>query len=164
MSDLIDIRVIDFATPKLARAFKGAVPLVVDVYANYLLGNPRRGLKHYAPYKYVSRKTAYGKPFFSARQRRYVMMLIKRGLITPGKENRTRKIAEGWKKSGAGNIRILRNSTRGAVYLYDDRRQARQLALVGHRKKSQIISDTKKGALANAKKALARHMVRMSGS
>jgi hypothetical protein len=36
-----------------------------------LIGNENSGLKQYAPYKYVSRKKAYGVSFFSDKQRRW---------------------------------------------------------------------------------------------
>jgi hypothetical protein len=49
----------------------GAKGVVAYAVALYLLGNESHGLKHYAPYKHVSRKRAYGVTFFSDKQRRW---------------------------------------------------------------------------------------------
>lgn len=156
MTGIVTVRVEDHVSPKLAAVLRGANTKVINAYADYLMGNERRGLKHYAPYRYVSRKAAYGKTWQSEKQRKYVMMLIKRGIITPGKPNRTRRTASGWQKKGAGNMVLLINRSPGAVWLYDDRRQARQLALVGHRKKTEIIKSNRKGSTRAAQLALNR--------
>jgi hypothetical protein len=50
---------------------KGWMPIFLTVIATHLIGNDGRGLKHYTPYKHVSRKQAYGVTFFSDKQRRW---------------------------------------------------------------------------------------------
>ena len=46
--------------------------------------------------KYVSRRRAYGKPFFTAKQRRYFFWALKEGIIDVP-YHRTGKLGKGWK-------------------------------------------------------------------
>jgi hypothetical protein len=135
---------------------RGAVKVALDALVVYLIGNEQHGLRHDAPYKYITRKAAYGQTFQSARQRRYVMAAIRSGQITPGKPNRTGDAARGYMytETNGGYGRTIQNSDVGAYYTQSDTGQARQPALVGWRKISQNISDNISGAMRSAQAAV----------
>lgn len=133
--------------------------------AVYLIGNDSRGLKHEPAYKYVSRKSAYGQTFVSAKQRRYVMAMIRSGKITPGTENRTHAIRDGWqlRYSGLG-VRIV-NSAKGVGWVMG-KSQARQPAKVGWRSYEKIAADNTAGmsrASSQAVQALIRSNLSRGG-
>jgi hypothetical protein len=50
---------------------RGAVKVALAALGEYLIGTPGKALRHYDPYKYVSRKRAYGQTFQSEKQRRW---------------------------------------------------------------------------------------------
>lgn len=129
--------------------------VALDAYAEYLVGNEQHGLKHYPPYKYVSRKTAYGQTFVSDKQRRYVMAMIKEGKITPGVANRTGLQADSWsiKQTNPGRRTIL-NTAPGSVYTMGNNTQANQPRLVGWRKMKAVIESNAKGAIRAAQLAV----------
>lgn len=79
--------------------------------------------RQYAPYRYVSRKSAYGKTFVSAKQRRYVMAMIGEGKITPGTPKRTQALAGGWRIIGAGVGSIVANEQVHAPYVQGNSKQ-----------------------------------------
>jgi hypothetical protein len=132
--------------------------IAVREVAEYLIGDDNHGLKHLVKYKYVSRKKAYGQTFVSDKQRRFVMAAIKDGRIKPGQNNRTGATSEGWdyKTTGGGYGAQIYNGTQGAKYVQGDDTQARQPALVGHRKVTDVISTNIKGAILRAEQALQR--------
>lgn len=131
---------------------RGTLRIGLEAMALYFLGNSNRGLRHNDPYKYVPRKRAYGVTFFSPAQRAYVMAKIRSGEITPGKPNRTGATAAAWeaKPTNNGYGYTLSNAKRGAYYTRSDKWQARQPALVGWRKVSQVIADNTRGAMRSA--------------
>ena len=65
---------------------------------------------------------------------------------------RTGKTSDGWdfRLQGGGFGASIFNRTQGAYYVQDDDHQARQPALVGHRKVSDVISTNIKGAMRAA--------------
>ena len=65
-------------------------------------GFMRGKLKDYPTYRYVSRKAAYGKSFFSDKQRRWFFAALADGRITPGRPNRTGTLGEGWRITAVG--------------------------------------------------------------
>lgn len=125
----------------------------VAAAAVYLLGDERRGLKHEAIYKYVTRKAAYGKTFVSDKQRRYVMAMIRSGEITPGTENRTHAIQNGWKILYGGLGARIRNDAPGVGWVMGTS-QARQPAKVGWRSFDKVASDNKAGMSRAASQAV----------
>ena len=135
---------------------KGTIKVALDAIVVYLIGNESHGLKHDDPYKYVSRKSAYGKTFVSAAQRGYVMARIREGSITPGKANRSGDAAKGYmySETNDGYGRTIQNADVGAFYTRDDVGQARQPAMVGWRKVSQVIQDNMSGAIRSALSAV----------
>ncbi len=129
----------------LPRKLKREVPLAM---ATYLVGNSKRGLKHEPRYKTVSRKRAYGKTFFTDKQRRYFFWAKKQGIIKPGRNNRTHEMSKGWRvvpvKSGA---RVV-NSVPHAKWSHSNTEQARLNALVGWRRVRDIEESNRKGMVA----------------
>ena len=118
--------------------------------SDWLIGNGSRGLKHYPPYKYVTRKSAYGQTFQSDKQRRYVMARIADGTIDPGAPHRTGRLQRGWTRIGSGVRTRIVNEEPHALYVMDTQGQARQPAKVGWRKVAEIISTNIRGAVRHA--------------
>jgi hypothetical protein len=122
---------------------------VIAAFAEYLLGNDRHGLRHYEPYKYVKRKSAYGVTFFTDKQRRWFWANGGPDMIG---NNRTGATAKAWEyKAVKGGMGFeLSNATAGGIYTRSDKLQARQPAKVGWRKVSAVIDNNIKGALRHA--------------
>jgi hypothetical protein len=135
----------------LPRKYRGAA---TKAMAEWFIGTGQRGLKRYPPYKYVSRKSAYGKTFVSDKQRRYVMAKIREGRIDPGVPHRTGNYQRGWNIQGEGvKIKIV-NQVPYAQFVGGDETQARLNKKVGWRTISVIISTNIKGAIRHAEAAI----------
>jgi hypothetical protein len=89
-------------------------------------------LRTYPPYRYVSRRAAYGQPFFSDRQRRWFFAALRDGTLKIG-DNRTGKLRQGWRMEEVKPTeRRLFNEVAYASYVQGERNdQARQPKLVG---------------------------------
>lgn len=139
--------------PDLARTIGEAPRMargrMTKAAAVYLVGNGRRGLAHYPMYKYVSRRSAYGKTFFSDRQRRYVMAQIKSGRIDPGVPHRTGMLQRGWQVVGDNTKATIVNTEEHADVVMG-KGQARLNAKVGWRVYSKVIDDNADGMLKAA--------------
>jgi hypothetical protein len=146
----------------LKTVVRGGFVVGLKAFVDYILGNQSRGLRHYPSYKYVSRKSAYGKTFFSDAQRRFVMAAIRDGRIDPGVPHRTGRVQRGWyaapTRKGYGFM--IYNKEPGAYYTMDDKGQARQPALVGWQKVSKVITDNFKGAVRVANAAIKKVLPR----
>jgi hypothetical protein len=118
--------------------------------AEWFVGNGRRGLKRYPPYKWITRKSAYGKTFVSDKQRRYVMAKIRSGEIDPGFPHRTGNYQRGWQIINKGVRTEIINSVPYAGFVGGDETQARLNAKVGWRKVLDIISTNIAGAIRHA--------------
>lgn len=144
---------------ELPRRVRG---VAVEEIAKYLIGNGRRGLKRYPPYKYISRKLAYGKVakdgapagYFSWEQFRYVMWKIHSGEIDPGAPHRTGNYQRGWQLQKTGAQTKIVNPVPYARYVGGDEDQARLNEKVGWRRVSDIISTNYKGAIQAAERAI----------
>ena len=143
-----------------ARVFRG---IITEAVADYLIGDEvtpgtyYHGLGHYPPYKYVSRKSAYGKTFQSDKQRRYIMARIREGSIEPGYPHRFGTIQRGWQKGGTGAKAYIFNQAKGVEFVHGDDTQARQPAAVGWRRVSIIIKTNLVGAMSWADKKLKQY-------
>ena len=128
---------------------RGAVKIVLAAIVEYLLGNEQHGLRHYEPYKYVSRIKAYGKSFFTEKQRRWFWANGGPDMIG---NNRTNETANAWqfKETNSGYGMTIWNPSRGARWIWHDK-QARQPAMVGHRTAREKIKTNLAGALRHAK-------------
>jgi hypothetical protein len=136
------------------QAFISTLPIgtrktAVETATEFLIEDEKKGLRNMAPYKYVTRKVAYGETFSSDKQRRYVMAKIASGEITPGVSNRTGKISAGWtyKLTNNGYAARIFNDTEGSKYVYGDKDQANQPKLVGHKKMSKMINENLAGMM-----------------
>lgn len=133
---------------------RGTLRTGLDAMSEYFLGNEQHGLRHYPPYKYVARKRAYPEVngFFSDKQRRYVMAMIRAGKITPGTPKRTGTTAAGWHKNVTNNGYgiSIQNSEKSAFYTMSDTGQARQPQKVGWRTMTTVIESNMAGAMRHA--------------
>lgn len=134
----IDVQGIEELKKKLGKLPTEAQDAGADEVYDYLL-NVLRG---YPPYKYVSRATGYdGQPWFSEKQRRYVMAAINRGDITPGSPNRTQIMSKGWKKHGTGRQAFLANEVPYAQYLMGDDTQSRHMQKIGWKTLAEVTKE-----------------------
>lgn len=129
--------------------------VAMEAIVKYIVGDARHGMVHYEPYKYVTRKKAYGQTWASDKQRRYVMAKIRSGEITPGIPNRTGATAAGWSYARKDDLHwYIKNPTTGAYYTRGEPGQARLNKLVGWRQMTKVVMDNIKGALRAGKKAI----------
>lgn len=90
-------------------------------------------LKRYPPYRYVPQ------PFdFSERQRRYVWAMIRAGVITPGRPNRSGELRNSWETVVSGDSAIIVNEAPGAGYVMGDR-QTSSHARRGWRQVDEVV-------------------------
>jgi hypothetical protein len=134
----------------LPRSVRGAA---TEAAARYLVGNGSHGLTHYPAYSYVTRRRAYGSSFFSDRQRRKVMAMIRSGEILPGYPRRTGAFQRVIQIVNDGvKTRILLTAPH-SVHLVDDERQARQPMAAGWRRVGLVIASNERGAIQAADRA-----------
>jgi hypothetical protein len=130
----------------------GVAHIVIETIGNHV----NKGLQEAEPYKFITRKSAYGRSFFTPKQRRWFFWALGEGLIDPGKDNRTGASEKAWTFTQESNIKgTIRNDTPGAWFTRSDVGQARQPALVGWLKSSmsiaKIMPEAMKAAQAKAK-------------
>jgi hypothetical protein len=99
----------------------------------------RKALEEYPPYKYVSRKQAYGVPFFSDRQRRWFFAALRSGeLQLP--YSRTMKLQNSWEVRPLSGSQVwVTNSAPYAGFVIDKERQSRMARLIGWRTCQDIV-------------------------
>ncbi len=144
----------------LASVPRGVLKVALEAFTEYIIGNDAHGLKHNDPYKFVTRKSAYGFSFFTDKQRRWFFWALNTGQIDPGSGKRTGASSEGWKMqplNNGYNYRII-NNTAGGYYTRDDYGQARQPAKVGWRKVSQVLADNYLGGIRHAVAAVKAYL------
>ena len=140
---------------------RGTIRAALEAFAIYLIGDSRRGLKHDDPYKYVTRKKAYGRTFVSDAQRRYVMGAIARGEIRPGqRKNSPTKASGGYghRETRGGYGQTITNKEPGGYWTRIG--QPAQLKLVGWRAIEKVISDNLKGAIRSATAAANKYLAK----
>lgn len=128
---------------------RGAVKVALAAIVEYMIVAPGKALRKYDPYKYVTRKKAYGQSFQSDKQRRWFWANGGPAMIG---NHRTGSTAAGWKfkETNSGYGVTLENPTEGARWIWGDK-QARQPALVGHRTARDKIKANLAGAMRHAK-------------
>lgn len=130
---------------------------VIDTVSIYLINVLRQN----APYRYVSRQQAYGKTFFSDKQRRFIMAALRDGRITiPHK--RTQELSHGWKQVGRGETSFIANETPGAEYVVGEQ-QSRHEQMVGWKQVTQEIEDRESEITRRAEAAAQNAIRRMGG-
>jgi hypothetical protein len=133
---------------------KEATPVMLRSVAETLIGSGMRGLKYYPPYKYVTRKQAYGRTFQTERQKRWFFWALHSGRILPGYPRRTGRFQRGWRiESVTEKQALITNNEPHSVWLASDTMQARLPALVGWKRVSQTIEDSASD-MANAAKVV----------
>lgn len=136
---------------------RGALKVALEAFTEYIIGNDAHGLKHNDPYKYVTRKSAYGFSFFTDKQRRWFWANGGPDMI--GKP-RTGKTSQAWKAvpmAGGYQFKIT-NDTAGGFYTRDDAGQARQPAKVGWRKVSKVLADNYLGGIRATVAAVKKYL------
>lgn len=136
MSDFLGIDV--SGEEEIARKLKALPPaaqdMVTDEVSKYLINNI---LRIEPPKNYVTRRAAYGIPFFTDKQRRWFFANLNSGeLKIP--YNRTHGLVRGWKQEGSGRRSFLANETKGAEYVIGEK-QSRHERLVGWLKVSETL-------------------------
>jgi hypothetical protein len=156
------VRGVERVQKYLASLPRGTMRVALDAIAQWLIGDSQSGLAHPEPYKYVSRKSAYGVSFFTEKQRRWFFWALSEGIINPGQNNRTGESEGAWtytpKETNAGYKYVITNPTPGAYYTRDDKGQARQPAKVGWRKVSAVVKSNMTGALKAARAAVKAYL------
>lgn len=132
---------------------RGTVKVAVAAFGDWFVGKDDRGLRHYEPYKNVSRKRAYGQTFQSDKQRRWFFANGGPDMIG---NNRTGKTKDAWRfrSTNGGYGGTFENDAPGAGWLWSDSGQANQLRKVGHRTISSKIASNMKGAIRHARAAI----------
>ena len=152
MTDLIGIEVsgIDAVRRTMERINKPRiVGEVTKAVGDYLRGK----LQRYPPYIYVSRQQAYGKPFFSERQRRWFFAALRDGRLTIPYQ-RTGALRRGWQLLASGeNDYLLLNEVLYARYVQNSP-QARMMTLRQWRSVQRIIYEDARGIGTVAREAL----------
>ena len=153
---------------------RGVLKVALEAFTEYIVGNADHGLRHTEPYKYASRKAAYGvtgatfkngKPvpagYFSKEQYFYVMAKIAKGEITPGTPRSNRgESSKTWKmipKQGGYNYAIV-NDNPSQYWARDDYGQPRQIGNTNWRKVSKVLADNYLGAIRAAVTAVKRYL------
>jgi len=162
MSVKITMRGIEAVQEYLKTVPRGALKDALAAFTEYIVGNEQHGLKHADPYKFVTRKAAYGFPFFTDKQRKWFFWALNTGQIDPGSGKRSGESTGAWKAEprNDGYRYTISNPTAGAYYTQSDTGQARQPALVGWRKVAKNIEDNLKGAMRSANAAVKRRLAR----
>lgn len=145
------IRGIDKVEAFLREVPRGAMRAAVYALAEYIVGDDSHGLAHDDPYKYVTRKQAYGETFQSEAQRRKVMAMISSGEITPGQRYQSpTEQSSGYEiqSTNQGYGATIKNSSEGAYWTRVA--QPAQLAMVGWRSYIRVVEDNIKGAVRHA--------------
>jgi hypothetical protein len=145
----IQVRGIEKVQSSLRDLPRGVVKVGLNAIGDWFVGTDNRGLRHYPSYRHVSRKRAYGMTFSSEKQRRWFFANGGADMIG---NHRTGNTKNAWKavKSSGGYKLSLQNNTPGAYYTMSDKGQARQPAMVGWRKVSEVVKSNLAGALRHA--------------
>ena len=139
---------------------RGAVKVALEAFTDYIIGDESHGLRHADPYKFVTRKSAYGFSFFTDKQRRWFFWALKTGKIDPGSGKRTGESTAAWKAvpRNDGYRFTIQNNTAGGYWTRHDRKQARQLGKVGWRKIMTVLADNYKGGIRHAVAAVKAYL------
>lgn len=144
----VSIRNIDAWKAFLARIPHGVKGVAMMVFAKYILGDSRHGLRHPAAYRYVSRRSAYGRTWFSAAQRRWFFANgAKVGNF------RTGKLMAGWSIQGTSTRVYLVNKVPYAGFVIGEG-QARQPKKVGWKTAMEVVRNNWAGAIRAAQAAV----------
>jgi hypothetical protein len=141
---------------------RGVTFVALQAISEWLVGDSQSGLRHPEPYKYVTRKSAYGVTFFTDKQRRWFFWALSAGKINPGQNNRTGRSTEAWtytpQEKGKNYSFRLVNDTVGGYWTRDNKRQARQLGKVGWWTVAKVVAKNLPAAIKAARVAVKNHL------
>ena len=147
---------IDRLTKKFGQLTLRMVDIGTEAAGKYIL----LAIKKDVPgYRYVSRKAAYGKTFFSDKQRRW---FFKNRMWEKIPYQRTHVLENSWEMIGSGANLTIRNQDPAAEWAYSEG-QARQLEMVGWRRVSTTMEVKERNAAAAAERAIAKEIERTIG-
>jgi hypothetical protein len=163
----VSVRGLDEVRRRRAERSKEAKFFAEGKVAEYLVGDERHGLKHEPYYKHVNRYAGFPEASYTAqdghevvgwhslKQQQYVMASIREGRITPGVENRSHTLRDGWKAAPVNNtFWRISNDVPYANYVMGDEGQTRMHALIGWRRYSVVVASNLKGAFRHAQAEL----------
>ena len=136
---------------------RGTMKVALAAFSKYVVGDDKHGLRHAEVYKYVSRKSAYGKTFFTPKQRRWFWANGGPDMIG---NNRTGKSTAAWKftETNQGYGTTISNDTTGGFFTRHESRQARQLGKVGWRKTAAVIAANYAGGIRSAMSEVRKYL------
>ena len=147
----VTIRGIEEWKSFLATVPRGVKGIAMRAFAEYVLGDANHGLRHYVPYKYVTRKSAYGVTFFSDAQRRWFWGHGGPSMIG---NHRTGTLSQGWRIEGSAETRLyLINRVSYAGFVMGEN-QAAQPRKVGWRTAYDVVMSNFNGGIAAAQRAV----------
>lgn len=144
----------------------GAKSRAMLAFVKYIIGKPVAGLKHYVPYRYVSRAqgfphlrytTVTGKiviGYKSARQHRFVMASIAKGAILPKFPRRLGTMQSGWTYGGEWTHLYIYNPVQYTRWVMGDFTQTKMHGIIGWQRTMVIVRERWAGAIAEARLAV----------
>lgn len=139
MADFIAISVPDLAElqAKLRKLPDIVADEGVDAANEYILNT----MRHYAQYRYVSRRQAYGQTFQSEKQRRWFFASLNSGELTIPYP-RTQSLSGGWKIIGSGMKSLVANEVPYAAFVQGDaKQQSRHAKLIGWKGVDVVVKE-----------------------
>lgn len=164
----VSVRGIEELRRLLAKYSSEVAMIAKEAVAKYLVGNESHGLKHEPQYKHITREKGFPdagyiakdghlvKGWHSPEQHRYVMAKIREGAITPGTENRSHNLSNGWKAEPMQKYWKISNDVPYGKYVQGDW-QTHMHSLIGWRKYMKVINDNMKGAIRAAQAAVNKY-------
>ena len=148
MSDFIgiDIRGIPELEKKFGKLAPYCIGAMCEQVADYLITVFQQ---QPPPDHTKTRKQAYGKSFFTDRQRRWFFWALNSGALSLPYQ-RTQEMRRSWKKIGKGANVMVVNETEAAVFTMDDERQARFSRLVGWKTIGDVVRERRTQILRQA--------------
>ena len=142
------IRNLDKVKKYLASLPRGVTFVALKAISEWLVGDSQSGLKHPEPYKFVTRKSAYGFSFFTDKQRRWFFWAL--------------QSTEAWtftpQEKGKNYSFRLVNDTAGGYWTRSDKYQARQLGKVGWWKVAKVVAKNLPSAIKAARVAVKAYL------
>jgi hypothetical protein len=134
---------------------RGSMRSAIKAFSEYILGNEQHGLKHYVPYKHVTRTQAYGRPFETDKQRRWFFANLKSGALKIPYQ-RTGKLRDNWVLQGSEYQKNIKNKLPYAPYVMGIAGQSRMSRKIGWKSWLEVVQNNMKGGMRAATQAVAK--------